>query len=570
MARAKRDEAEIQATVAALPLEPSAEVIEKVKQNCLKEGVLIYRAAKWTDPLTDITEKYVSVHCTACGGEKLLDRVDFDQEEGCSWMRNPDKFGFVDPADYTTKQSGSTCICPCCGVGMEAIHVGRIKEYYKIDYRDFMTLSDVRGHLCLLAWQIIKECDKSGKVHYITRGRVGYSLIDGVCVGFRKFATGMWGQAIFVRDWSEYKAYKEEEWNKSEIFFHENTVVGTDMEKSAIDVFLSTCKKSYPFAYVKAWAKYPQIENLVRSGYSNFVEQVLDACTENRGYYYSDSYKFLVSKVREYIDVKKTKPHEMIGVEKQDLKFALSLRMDEFLLFRAAWRMQKVRLSKELLMTARAVGLTETISLLEKYNAPIVKTVQYLEKQAKKKRKKDVLINAGYLKDYWGMVKNVYDGDLPQELMYPKDLRKAHDQIMLRVKEKVDEKLNKQIEAYAKKMSAFSFTDEQLGLCIRPIGNQEELIKEGKFLHHCVARYAQSFAERKTCIFAIRKIAKPSVPFFTLEYRDGMVNQNRGLHNCARTKDVIAFEEKWLEFIKNKEIQNGKRSNENAECYAHA
>ena len=541
--------------MAALPLEPSAEVIEKIKKTSLKEGVLIYRAATWTDPLTDITEKYVAVHCTACGGEKLLDRVDFDQEEGCSWSPRPDKFGFIDPADYATKQSGSTCICPCCGVGMEAVHVSRIKEYYKIDYTDFMTLCDVRGHLCLLAWQIIKECDKNGKVYYITRGRVGCSLIDGVCVGFRKFATGVWGQAIFVRDWAEYKAYKEEEWSKGEIFFHENTVIGTDMEKSAMDVFLSTCKKSYPFAYVKAWAKYPQIENLVRSGYSNFVAKLLDACTENRGYYYGGCYKFLVSKIPKYIDVKKVKPHEMIGIEKQDIEFALNLRMDEYLLFRAAWRMQKVRLSKEFLNMACVVGLTETISLLEEYNEPIVKTVQYLKRQKEKKRRvKDVTINARYLKDYWGMVKNVYDGDLPQELMYPKDLRKAHDEIMLRVKEKVDEKLNKQIAAYAKKMSGYAFEDRELGLCIHPIANQEELIKEGKYLHHCVARYAQSFAEQKTCIFAIRKIATPNVPFFTLEYKDGKVNQNLGEHNRERTKKVQEFEEKWLKFIQGDRI----------------
>ncbi len=52
MARTKRDEAEIQATINALPLEPSADVIEKVKKTCLKDGVLIYRAAKWTDPET--------------------------------------------------------------------------------------------------------------------------------------------------------------------------------------------------------------------------------------------------------------------------------------------------------------------------------------------------------------------------------------------------------------------------------------------------------------------------------------------------------------------------------------
>ena len=94
---------------------------------------------------------------------------------------------------------------------------------------------------------------------------------------------------------------------------------------------------------------------------------------------------------------------------------------------------------------------------------------------------------------------------------------------------------------------------------------------KGLQLAHCVARYAEDVAKRKTSIFFIRKIAHPSTPFFTLEYKNGIVNQNRGVKNCSRTEEVALFEEKWLNFIReHKEIQNGKRSDENAECYAHA
>ena len=88
--------------------------------------------------------------------------------------------------------------------------------------------------------------------------------------------------------------------------------------------------------------------------------------------------------------------------------------------------------------------------------------------------------------------------------------------------------------------------------------------KEGKLLCHCVGGYAKDHAAGKTSILFIRKIAEPEIPFFTLEYKDGKVNQNRGYKNCDRTKEVIAFEKDWLEHIKNKEfMKNGKLSRRN-------
>ncbi|MBR6603069.1 MAG: PcfJ domain-containing protein, partial [Clostridia bacterium] len=104
-------------------------------------------------------------------------------------------------------------------------------------------------------------------------------------------------------------------------------------------------------------------------------------------------------------------------------------------------------------------------------------------------------------------------------------------------------------------LDALSYSSEALGLLIRPAASQAELITEGKILHHCVAGYAANHANGKTSIFFIRHISDPEMPFFTLEYKNGKVEQNRGEHNCARTEDVIAFEAEWLNHIRNlKEI----------------
>ena len=99
---------------------------------------------------------------------------------------------------------------------------------------------------------------------------------------------------------------------------------------------------------------------------------------------------------------------------------------------------------------------------------------------------------------------------------------------------------------------------------IRPAASHSELIAEGKALHHCVGGYAKSHADGSTSIFFIRKISAEDTPFYTLEYKNGKVQQNRGNGNCSRTQEVSDFEEEWLEYIKNKEfMKNGKRSSRN-------
>lgn len=67
-----------------------------------------------------------------------------------------------------------------------------------------------------------------------------------------------------------------------------------------------------------------------------------------------------------------------------------------------------------------------------------------------------------------------------------------------------------------------------------------------------MATYAKRHAGGETAIFFIRRASQPEKPFFTLELDEKRLNvrQNRGLRNCARTPEVQAFEEKWLEWVR--------------------
>ena len=155
---------------------------------------------------------------------------------------------------------------------------------------------------------------------------------------------------------------------------------------------------------------------------------------------------------------------------------------------------------------------------------------------------------------------NAY-GDVPKSMLFPRDLIKAHNAAIRLVDEKVNEKIDEKIKSRYVELNVYSFSDKEKGLFLRPCASHEELIKEGKILDHCVARYAKRHAEGETTIFFIRRIEDPDEPFYTLEYRNDIIIQDHGYDNAPQTSEIFAFEKEWLEHIKSKEfIKNVKRS----------
>ena len=554
MARKKRDEEEIQATAAEVPLEPPREVVEEVKKQ-LKDGLMIYKASSWTDPLTDIKEKTVRIHCTVCGHEQEVDRYEYIP--GCSSGYTTDKFGFHDPTDNSVKFSGDVCLCPNCGIGVEAIHISRIKNTHVFDSVDFMTSHNVRGHLALLSWKVFKESNKAGEISFTIKCREGIGVVCGYPIRFTGFIRNYYGVS-WLDEWIARSTFRDniEAWRPSELWLQQATIEQTEAANCALCEYIKALGKKdiSVAAYIKLWTAYPQIENLVRGGYSKYLYQLIEECQTCDGWYYSQRYNFSTRAVKEYIDTKKVKPHEMLRIEKQDLYLAKKLSPQILKYYTKVWNERRIRLTEEMLKYLEN-RYRYFERLIEVFKVPMIKTLNYLMRQAKRYERSTVCIDPDYLRDYWNMLKQVYDDTIPKELMWPKLLKKAHDDIQTMIRAEEDKETSDKIVAFAMEMSKLSFEDSETGLMIRPIANQAELIAEGKALHHCVGTYAKKYAARSCCIFAIRRIKSPKRPYFTLEYDKGKVLQNRGNKNCNRTKAVVRFEEKWLEFIKSKEIK---------------
>jgi hypothetical protein len=344
-------------------------------------------------------------------------------------------------------------------------------------------------------------------------------------------------------------------------------------------------------AYLWMWTKFPAIENLVTSGHTYALKKLIDHMTRTSGYYY-ERQSFNIGALKTVLDTKAVKPHDILRCRKGEIGLIQEMGTDRFLFRGFVYQKYGVILTRERIEQCYNEGVLLWKDILEtSFNPPLERTMNYLDRQkrkylmarmeeefkSEKARKKNLerelatlregkytalcLVTPSYLFDYWDMLKKVY-GSYPEELRYPKDLVQAHDDVQKRVREKECEALRaKFLKRYAE-LDRLSMEDEDLGLMIRPCKTQMEMIEEGKFLHHCVGSYANRHANGSTAIFFIRKIEKPDEPFYTLEYKDDRVDQNRGMKNADRTEEVKAFEAKWLKYIeKIKGENNGKQRN---------
>ena len=139
-----------------------------------------------------------------------------------------------------------------------------------------------------------------------------------------------------------------------------------------------------------------------------------------------------------------------------------------------------------------------------------------------------------------------------RQVLFPKNLQAAHERTMAQVKYQASEIKREQFAKACDKIRHMEW--EADGLLIRLPKDPEELISEGAYLHHCVAGYADRMADGKTTILLIRRAEAPDVPFYTLEWLNGRVQQCRTLRNASYQDDepVFRFVEEWIKKVVNK------------------
>lgn len=131
-----------------------------------------------------------------------------------------------------------------------------------------------------------------------------------------------------------------------------------------------------------------------------------------------------------------------------------------------------------------------------------------------------------------------------KSVLFPKNCAAAHDREAERIQKINDAQKNKAFcMAYAGFARKAALSNKELQIVCPQRAN--DLVDEGKALHHCVGGYIDNVAEGRCLIVFVRRVEEPKKPYVTVEVRDGKIAQIHGDHNSKPTEEVQKFIDLW-------------------------
>ena len=147
-------------------------------------------------------------------------------------------------------------------------------------------------------------------------------------------------------------------------------------------------------------------------------------------------------------------------------------------------------------------------------------------------------------RDYLDLSEKLGDDLTSSFVLFPKNLRQAHDNAAKRLKIKIDAETQRNFRlAYERVMSHLDYQSD--GLQIVCPNNPEEIVREGQALHHCVGGYVDRVARKECLILFLRHCDDLATPYYTVEVRERKAVQVRGMKNADPTPEVQRFINSW-------------------------
>ncbi len=533
-----------------VPTEPPEDLLPWMRRKgLLHSEAMVYEAdyaTEWdflTEPTTATRHRCVRVFCSCC--EAAFHAKYREGQIGCCGQR--ELFGFYHPETGRSEKNYGKSTCPLCGADVDVYHCGSVRDYgHTLETHHPVTVHVVDGLPVIIQWEVRRRVEWTNK-HAVTTDEVypheayvytGKSTIK--LVGYR---------------WRMYNYSRAKTWEqrakctdsvacpKLRMDFDPEIFRGTFAENCKLDQYIGR-DDCCPVTYLRLFQRHPQIENLV----VQHLDHLLNDLIRKNSRYQSSWHIGMPTMNLPEIDWKERKPTKMLGLTKPEVQAVV----------RYQWGSAELEFYRE----TKAYGIRpEDVELCMGYGTkaclewleqsrPLMKDLRYLEKQKKQTELNHIrLLTLKYFEDYLDMAGQLGDDLHDPSLRWPQHLIAAHDNASVRYTLRKNEiERAKFVRRYGE-LEKFCWASDELE--IHPAHSQEEMIREGQLLHHCVARYAADHADGRTAIFFIRRSIDPETPFYTLELdeRTGTVRQNRGKCNCARTEEVTAFEEAWLEHI---------------------
>lgn len=553
-----------------LPRQPSEGALAWCIRTKFKTEYAIYRDTYYRDPLTGMKENGVSVTCSACGGSWIAEKV-----RGADCGKGWAPFGFINGVMKIGPEDKLQC--PQCGAELRAKHIGQLSRAGIDDNVYFCEPWQLGSKFVLLGWRCERNIGKDAQKVYRMWPYEAYVFEERKTVrltGYQKCMTAM----RYFDKWRQLKRC-DDKWGRTgpADWLREPEIAGTDVGNSALPLYLKAAgNNARPVNYLRLWQRHKNIENLVVQGCGKMIAETIERDSDD---YYSKGLPGL-----SWIDWKEKRPAKMLGLDKREFAFCVREKwtQDDLAKYKMVRALEPVKLpedwnllkklqiynlnklcSEKALLPAAAGG--KSMQLL-RGRLTVMRCLRYLERQ-----KSDITT----LLDYWNMARRAGLDLRDEHVQLPKSLKREHERLVEaeRIARNEEEKRRKQAEIEKRRpafekavapLEAWSWEDG--GICIRPVHTEQELIDEGSVLHHCVGGYGPTVAKGESCIFFIRRADAPDKPWFTLQVELKTVKelQNHGMRNCAPTKEVQEFVNRWLAHVRKLRAAGNKNRKEHA------
>lgn len=314
------------------------------------------------------------------------------------------------------------------------------------------------------------------------------------------------------------------------------------------------------YKYLARYTEYPQMEMAVKIGMNRAVEELVMDGRQNAS----------------ALNWKAKTVQGFLRMNKQDAKAFLQVGGDiaQLIHCKATMKTGTVRSVQEYLGIVEELrgmaGVVTAAACAAKAGVDIKKAVRYLKKQAGTQGMQAAI---RYWKDYLDMAAQL-EFDMSEETVaMPKNLQERHDAAatMIRIRASAEAKKKYQ-KRYLELCKKYEF---RLGdLCVVVPESGEDIVAEGKTLHHCVGGYANRHLEGALDILFIRHVRKPGRSFLTVELAPpatgkgrpalrqihGYRNENYDNAPEAPRNKYAWFLNAWLDWVKagSKRNKNGQ------------
>ena len=335
----------------------------------------------------------------------------------------------------------------------------------------------------------------------------------------------------------------------SDLFRHE-------LKETGLREYALGQKKIDPGKYLYLWKTYPVLEQIVKAGLFQLVDDVLD------------------HRAADAIKRKGRKPTEFLSVDKKEFRRLRDMNG-------GVKELKWLQLEKS---TGKTIGDEEICWMVKEGFEPndlkfvldqmsICQIRHYLVKQSEKSGD-DISHVLQVWNDYLSMAKRL-GMDIHDSIIYrTRDLQLRHKEAVLKIEEMKRGIRRRELEekyvGFQKHLidlkEKYEFSDGEYQV-IAP-KSIDDILYEGDTLHHCVNKtdtYFDRIVSKESYILFLREKENPKVPFYTLEVEpDGTIRQKRAEFN-RQNKDidkVTSFLTLWQKEIQKRLTKKDRKSTE--------